>query len=143
VNCSATDASNNSAAGSFSVTVNPPSPTGAPQIVAALAGQGRISTDVIYVDLLLTNAGGGDAFNVSVRELQFSTLAGSGSVTRNSRRSALPILAGDIPAGASKTVRIYITAPASVTQFSLSTFGRSYDAKGVIYRFSFTQAITP
>ncbi len=143
VNCSASDASNNSATGSFSVTVNPPAQSGLAQIAASIAGQGRISIDGFYVDLLLSNTGDADALNTSVRELQFTTLSGSGSVKRIPKRTVLPINIGTIPAGASRIVRLYLAAPPSVSLFSLTVGGRYLAARENTQRFSLTQSLTP
>ncbi|MCL4524660.1 MAG: Ig-like domain-containing protein, partial [Acidobacteria bacterium] len=51
VNCSASDLSNNSASGSFSVTVNAPPPPSSSPVSVTVLGQGRPTADSFYVDL--------------------------------------------------------------------------------------------
>ncbi len=126
------------------VTVKAP-PVGAPLITVALAGQGRPSAESFYFDLLLTNAGDADAFNVRILDLPMKILIGSGNLHRNYRLVALPLMLGNLAAGATTTVRIHVVAAPTVTQFTFTAKGswRNRSGESELRRFTFTQTFTP
>ncbi|MCL4523785.1 MAG: HYR domain-containing protein [Acidobacteria bacterium] len=143
VNCSAADLSNNSASGNFTVTVNaPPPPSSSPVSVTVLA-QGRPTADSFYVDIQLTNTDATDITDLRIDAIQTPTLAGSGTVFLNTRRTPLPIKLGFMAAGSSKSGRLYFLVPVGVTQFSLTVSGKFRDSAGVLRSFSFSQPLTP
>jgi hypothetical protein len=117
---------------------------GKPVISGAVVAKGLQQPGVRFYDLRFTNTGTGPARNVSVNQLLFRTLSGSGSVTYNMALSpALPIAIGDLAAGASSTVRIFLNVPSTVTRFSITENGQVQDTAGNNFSFSIGQATFP
>jgi hypothetical protein len=117
---------------------------GKPVIAGAVVAKGVQQSGVRYYDLRFTNTGAGLARNVSVNQLLFRTLSGSGTVTYNSSLSpAVPIAIGDLAAGASSTVRVFLNVPSTVTRFSITENGQVQDTAGNNFTFSIGQATFP
>jgi hypothetical protein len=117
---------------------------GKPVIAGAIVAKGVQQPGVRYYDLRFTNTGSGPARNVSVNQLLFRALSGSGAVTYNTTLSpALPIVIGDLAAGASSTVRVFLNVPSTVTRFSITENGQVEDTAGNNFTFSIGQATFP
>jgi hypothetical protein len=134
------DASGNLGSATASVTVI----LGTPQISVAIAGQGRPAGGGFYLDLRFNNVGNGNARTLKINKFTLLTLSGTGTVTYNSALSgALPLLEGNVDAGASKTVRVFLKVPDRVTSFSI-TEGLIYrGVTGTPYEPSLTSTVTP
>jgi hypothetical protein len=114
---------------------------GEPTISIKTLDQGMLA-GAFYVDLQVTNAGTGDASNVTVRKIAFRTLSGTGVVAYNTNGSpALPIALGDLTAGGSTNLRLFVNVPATVTRFSIAESGAVQDSSGTVFNFASTQSI--
>ena len=117
---------------------------GKPGISGKVAGKGWYSPGVLYVDLKITNTGTGVAQNINLNKIVYKTLGGTGTVTYNTTLSpALPYSAGNLDAGASKVVRLFLNVPSTVTKFSITENGTVQDIVGTSYNYSTGQAVTP
>jgi hypothetical protein len=140
VNCAATDLAGNSSSGSFDVTVA----LGLPRVAAAIAAKGRDAAGNFYLDVRLTNSGTGHARNVKISQLALRVLSGSGTVSYLPALSgALPLSIGSLDVGASSTVRLYFSVPATVTRFSITETGAVNNVVGTLYSFSTAQSVIP
>jgi len=102
------------------------------------------SPGVRYYDVRFTNTGPDVARNLSLTQLVFRTLSGTGTVTYNTTLSpALPNALGDLPVGASTTVRIYLNVPATVSRFTITENGQVENLAGTSFTFSLGQATFP
>jgi len=117
---------------------------GNPAVSASLAGSGVRQGRVFYYDIKFTNSGTGVATGVTLQQMALKTLSGSGNVTYNTEFSpALPVGIGDIVAGASTTLRVYLTIPPPVKRFSVTEGGQLRNSAGTTFTFSSTQTVTP
>jgi len=140
VNCSASDLGNNSASGSFSVTVN----LGTPRIAGTLVARGSDALGNRYFEVRLTNTGTGHARNLKISQLLLRTLSGSGIVTYLPALSgALPLAIGSLDVSASTTVRLYLSVPSTVTRFSITETGTVNNVTGTLYSYSTAQSVIP
>ena len=87
-----------------------------PPLTATLSNR-SVGPGPYYVDLQLNNSGPAMAIGVSVTTITVKTLTGTGAI---SATSALPLTIGDLVAGGSATIRVFLNVPASVTRFSIS-----------------------
>lgn len=147
VNCTASDAASNIANGNFSVTVNPqppppPPPSGA-RIASRVANQQRLESDVIAIDVELTNVTQNMLSSVMLRRVTLRTTGGSGTVRIIAAYSpALPHSIGSLSGGGTATLRFVLRVPATVTQFTLQTAGTGSDA-GAIFEWEPVVTIVP
>lgn len=117
---------------------------GNPAVSVAMAGSGVRQGRVFYYDLRFTNGGTSVAKGVTLQQMTFKTLSGSGNVAYNTDFSPkLPAGLGDIAAGASTTLRVYLTAPPAVKTFSMTEGGQLKNAAGTTLTFSSTQTVGP
>ena len=115
--------------------------SGEPLITITLLDQSAPGSS-FYVDVQVKNTGAGPANTVSLNQLNFRTLAGTGTVTYNTALSpALPIALGTLNPGASTTVRLYLNFPGSVTQFSIAESGTLQDSSATTFTFASSQAV--
>jgi hypothetical protein len=115
--------------------------SGEPLIHATVLGTGTVSGQ-FYVDVQFKNAGAGIGQNVTITNVTFRTLTGTGTVTYNSTLSPLlPDSLGNLNAGATVTVRFFINAPLTVTHFSINENGSVTDASNKTYSFAAGQAV--
>jgi uncharacterized repeat protein (TIGR01451 family) len=127
-------------AGTFTVTVT----LGAPAVSATVVAKGRDVPGSVFVDLRITNTGTGHARNLSLGSIVAQRLNGVGSVAYDAARSgALPIQIGSLDVGQTRVVRLYFTAPATVTRFSMTVNGGLQNVLGVGATFSIAQTIIP
>src|SRR3989442_61405 len=98
--------------------------TAQPALSGSIAGQGIQSPGILFVDLKLANSGTAEARNISLKQIQFRTLSGSGSVTYNTTLSpALPLAIAKLAVAATTTIRLFLNVPATVTRFSMTESG--------------------
>jgi len=96
------------------------------------------------LDFQVTNSGGGPAYQVSINNLQFRTLTGSGVVAYNSSLGQpLPLILSALGIGSSNTVRLYFNVPSTVRRFSIVENASVNDATGVTYAISLAQTVIP
>jgi HYR domain len=134
------DQAGNIGTATANVTVTP----GTPAVSVAIAGSGVRQARVFFYDLRFTNTGTATATSVTLQQVAFKTLSGHGNVTYNPGFSpALPVALGDLPSGASTTLRIYVTVPAAVQSFSMTESGQFKNSAGATMTFSRTQTVTP
>ncbi len=107
---------------------------------AAVTNKGLVSPGVRFYDVQVSNQGPGNASSVAITQLPLSTLSGTGTVTN---MTSLPIAVGDIPAGSSKTVRVTLGVPATVTRFRLGENGTLQNSQHQVATFSLLQAVFP
>jgi len=140
VNCTATDVAGNSASGSFSVTVI----VGTPRIAGTLVARGSDALGNRYFEVRLTNTGTGHARNLKISQLLLRTLSGSGIVTYLPALSgALPLSIGNLDVGASSTIRLYLSVPATVTRFSITESGAVQNVVDTQFSYSTAQSVIP
>ena len=134
------DVAGNIGSASTSVTVTT---TGTPAISGSVLGKGDINPAKQFYDLRFTNTGTANASNVVLNQFSFKVLSGKGNVSYDTDRSPkLPIALGDLAVGASKTVRVFLTVPPSVVQFSITESGQFKNPAGATIQFSTQQAVT-
>lgn len=121
------------------LTLNP----GVPKISGAILAKGLQSPGLEYVDLKLTNTGTGNAQQLTLSQIGLQTLTGTGTVALAVPSPALPIVLSDLAVGASTTVRLYFSLPATVSRFSITESGTVQSASGTIYSFSNAQTVFP
>lgn len=109
---------------------------GAPKL-SAVATKGT-SAGGYFVDIAFRNTGTGRLSQGKVGRVTLRTLAGSGTVTL---ASTLPLTIGDLDPGATASVRVYLTVPATVSRFSIVENGTLEDVSGKVYSFSLSQAV--
>jgi len=107
---------------------------------AAVTNKALVSPGVRFYDIQISNQGPGNAFGVGITQLPLSTLSGTGTVTN---MTSLPIAVGDIAAGSSKTVRVTLGVPATVTRFRLGENGTLQNSQHQVATFSLLQAVFP
>ena len=113
---------------------------GQPRISASIGTPVADAPGVMYIDLRLANTGAVHARNISVNQLLFRTLAGSGTVTTGSA-TVLPKITSRMDIGRSATIRLYVNVPSTVTRFSINETGTAQDSSGVSYNFSLGQVV--
>jgi murein DD-endopeptidase MepM/ murein hydrolase activator NlpD len=97
---------------------------------------------VMAVDLKITNTGSGIAQNTVVKNINFKTLFGTGSVTVNEALSQLrPINVGYLNVGESRVITVYLNVPSTVYRFTISENGTVQDMVDVTSIFSVGQTI--
>jgi len=127
-----------------SATANVTVVAGPPAISVAIAGSGVRSGRVLFYDLRFTNTGTSVAKAVSLQQMTFATLSGRGNVSYNTQYSPpLPVALGDVAAGASITLRVYLTVPVAVRTFSMTESGQFKNSAGTTLSYSSTQTVTP
>ena len=78
-----------------------------------------------------------------LNQFSFKTLSGNGNASYDTTRSPkLPIALGDLGVGASKTVRVFLTVPPPVVQFSVTESGQFKNPAGTTIQFSTQQTVT-
>ena len=123
-------------------------PASAASLNALIQNKG-VANGSYYVDLRLTNTGTTLAYNVSLEQLTFRTLAGSGTLSYNPSLSApLPRSLGNLAPGASVVVRLYLKPTTSiggtgVTRFYISEDIRTQNAAGTSFVETYTQLVVP
>jgi hypothetical protein len=126
--------------GTFTVTVV----TGTPSLTINIANKGRDASGSFWIDLRLTNTGSGHARNVSLPVLAFRTLNGIGTVTYDAARSGpLPVNIGALDVGDIRVVRLYLSAPLTVTRFSITESVTLQNVGGTTLTLSAGQAVIP
>jgi len=130
------DVAGNMGSASTSVTVT----AGTPAISGSVVGKGDINPAKHFYDLRFTNTGTANASNVVLTQFSFKVLSGKGNVSYDSPK--LPIALGDLAVGASKTVRVFLTVPPPVDQFSITESGQFKNPAGATIQFSTQQTVT-
>lgn len=116
---------------------------GTPQVSVQLAGQGKQSPGVSFLDLQITNLGTDVAENVNLNQLVLQAQSGTGQAIFNNVLSPrLPIHASSLEVNGSTTVRIFVTTQGTVGTISLSETGTVVDIFGTQIPFSQTQSIS-
>lgn len=134
------DANGNLGSATSTVTVA----VGVPRIAGTSGGVGTDPSGAIYVKVVFTNLGTGNARNLQINTLTLRTLAGTGTVTYNTALSpALPIVIGSLDVGKSVTTTVYLNVPSTVTRMSLTESGPVQDVLGTNYNYSTAQAVFP
>lgn len=131
------DALGNIGTASADVTVT----TDVPHLVAIVAAKSFDPPGTGYVDVNITNTGTGPARGVTFTSVDRKVLAGNGVVTLRSSLAELSAAIGDLPPSATKTVRINLIVPPSITRFSITEAGSMKDAGGISYTFSLNQEV--
>lgn len=91
--------------------------------------------------LQLTNTGVGPAQAITVSQVSFRTISGTGTVTLAA--PALPLAVGALGAGGSTTASLTLNVPSTVKQFSLTEQGTMQDLAGASYSFAIAQTVIP
>jgi Bacterial Ig-like domain (group 3)/PKD domain len=134
------DANGNIGSATSAVTVA----VGTPRITGSTAGIGTDPSGAIYVNVVLTNTGTGNARNLTVNTLTFRTLSGTGTVTYNTTLSpALPLAIGNLDVGTAVTTHLYLNVPSTVTRLSLTENGPVQNVLGTNYNYSTAEAVIP
>jgi hypothetical protein len=118
---------------------------GTPRMTGSSGGVGTDpSSGAIYVNVVLTNTGTGNAQNLVINPLVFRTLSGTGTVTYNSTLSpATPIAIGNLAVGASVTTRVYLNVQGTATRISITESGPVQDVTGTNYNYSTAESVVP
>ncbi|MGA2511120.1 MAG: Ig-like domain repeat protein [Candidatus Acidiferrales bacterium] len=134
------DSSGNIGSATSTVTVS----IGTPQISGSIAGVGTDPSGAIYVNVVLTNTGTGNAQNLIINSLVFRTLSGTGTVTYNSTLSpSLPITIGNLAVGVAATTRLFLNVPGTAKRISVTENGPVQDVLGTNYNYSTAEALIP
>jgi beta-lactam-binding protein with PASTA domain len=117
---------------------------GTPRITGTTAGIGMDPSGAIYVNVVLTNTGTGNAQNLQIKTLTLRTLSGTGTVIYNTTLSpALPLTLGNLSVGASVTTTIYLNVPSTVARISITEGGPVQDVAGGNYNYSTAEGVVP
>ncbi|HTU46850.1 MAG TPA: PKD domain-containing protein [Bryobacteraceae bacterium] len=117
---------------------------GVPRITGASAGVGTDPSGAIYVNVVLTNTGTGNAESLQITSLTLRTLGGTGTVTYDTALSpSLPITIGVLDVGAAVSTRVYLNVPATVTRISVTENGPVQDVTGTNYNYSTAESLIP
>jgi hypothetical protein len=119
---------------------------GTPRITGSTVGAvGTDPSGAIYVNVVLTNTGTGNARNLNINTLTFRTLSGTGAVTYNTQLSpALPMLViNNLDVGNKVAVRFYLKVPSTVTRISITENGPVQDVLGTKYSYSTAESVIP
>jgi hypothetical protein len=134
------DANGNIGSATATVTVI----IGTPRVTGSVKAMGTDPSGAIYVDVVLTNTGTGNARNLTINTVVPRVLSGSGAVSYNAALSpALPFTIGSLDVGASATTRIYLNVPSTVTRISITEGGPLQDVTGTSYNYSTAEAFVP
>ena len=134
------DSNGNAGTATSTVTVA----VGTPRITGSTAGVGTDPSGSIYVNVVLTNTGTGNARTLQIKTLTFRTLSGTGTVTYNVALSpAVPLTIGNLSVGALVTTKIYLNVPSTVTRMSITESGPVQDVLGTNYNYSTAEAVIP
>lgn len=112
--------------------------SGSVRIGASIASVVPQGSDMYSVKIDISNTGS-SAGNVTISNLIFRTLAGSGGVSLVS--PSTPITVGNIAAGAKTTITLLVTAAAGVSKFSIAEQGSVKEQSGTTYAFSSSQVV--
>ncbi len=115
---------------------------GTPSLSGTISSQ-KPQSGAYLLELRLTNSGTGLARNVRLETITLRTLTGTGTVTLVTALSPLPKLVGDLAAGSSATVQIFVTFPFTVSRFSVTENGALQNAAGATSSFSIAQSVIP
>jgi probable HAF family extracellular repeat protein len=117
---------------------------GIPRITGTTAGIGSDPSGAIYVNVVLTNTGTGNAQNLQINTLTIRTLSGTGMVIYNATLSPpLPHMLGSLSVGTSITTKIYLNVPNTVTRISITESGPVQDVTGTNYNYSAAEGVVP
>jgi beta-lactam-binding protein with PASTA domain len=134
------DANGNIGSATSTVTVA----LGVPRVTGSSSGVGTDPSGAIYVKVVLTNTGTGNARNLKINTLVFRTLSGTGTPSYNTALSpSLPLTIGNLNVGASLTTTIYVNVPGTVTRMSITESGPVQDVTGTSYNYSTAEALIP
>jgi hypothetical protein len=115
---------------------------GTPRLSATIAAKGTDpSNGVYYADLKISNSGTGGAKSIKINSIVVQTVAGTGTVAL--KPTSLPITIAVLDAGASVTVRLYLTMPNTVTRYSMTENGAYQDMAGKNNNLSLAQSVVP
>ena len=110
----------------------------------SVATVGTDPSGAIYVNVLLTNTGTGNARNLKINSLVFRTLSGSGTVTYNSTLSpSVPITIGNLDVGIPVTIKVFLNVPNTATRISVTENGPVQDVLGTNYNYSTAESLVP
>lgn len=117
---------------------------GVPRITGSIAGVGSDPSGAVYVNVVLTNTGTGNAESLRISSLTFRTLTGAGIVTCDAALSpSLPIAIGTLNVGAGATTKLYLNVPATATRISVTESGPVQDVNGTNYNYSTAESLIP
>ncbi len=134
------DANGNIGTASSTVTVT----TGTPRITGSVASVGTDPSGAIYVNVVLTNTGTGNARNLKINTLTFRTLSGTGAVTYNAALSpTLPLTIGKLDLGSPVTTRVYLNVPSTAARISITESGPVQNVSGTNYNYSTAESLVP
>jgi hypothetical protein len=132
------DSSGNIGSANSTVTVF----TGTPRITGSIAGVGTDPSGAIYVNVVLTNTGTGNARNLEISSLLFRTLSGTGTVTYNPASSGpLPITIGNLDVGMAVTTHVLLNVPGTAKRISVTENGPVQDVMGTNYNYSTAESL--
>lgn len=115
---------------------------GQPQVAIQAIDQGMQSPGVFFVDLRVTDVGNDVAVNVSLNQVTFQTVSGTGQVTFNSLLSPrFPVGTDFLAVNDSATIRFFVTAQGAVNSFLLTENGTAADIFGTSTNFTQTQNV--
>lgn len=120
--------------GNGSVAYGALTQVGQPRLTIVLAGLTSVSPGRFNALIELTNSGGVAATDVAITNLVPRSLSGSGTVSLID--VTLPIQVGTIGAGATKTINVVLSVPATVRRISLTHQGALKDSNGTALNFS-------
>jgi hypothetical protein len=109
------------------------------RMTAAVASKGTAGSSY-FVDVTVSNTGPSAAMNVFIQSLTFRTLLGTGAVTT---ATPTPIIAGNLPAGATVVIRVLLNKPGTIQRFSMTEAGTLQTVTGTTANFTLSQAIAP
>jgi hypothetical protein len=102
-----------------------------------------------YVDLKFKNGGSGTAYSVTIDDLTFMTVTGSGTVTYNTTVDpALPRSVGNVAPETSVVVRLHLKSSTSfggegVNRFTITQTVKLQNAVGTTFTEIYTQVVIP
>lgn len=111
---------------------------GVPALSGAITDK-SVSGATITISLQLMNNGQGNAQDITINQITFRTLSGTGSVMLAS--PPVPISLGTLAAGASTVSTFTANLPSTIIKFSLIESGTVRDSKGTTYNFSIGQVV--
>lgn len=116
---------------------------GTPRISARTSGRGPGPTsDVVYVDLLISNTGDIAAVDTTLESVSPRVLTGTGSVRLDRTLSpSLPMHLPWLEPGGTTSVRLYFSLSPGVQRFAVAEHGVSQGDLGGDYQFSLSQAV--
>jgi hypothetical protein len=115
-----------------------------PHVVIQLQNFSLQAPGIYALDLQLTNTGSGAAQNLSISQIAFATLGGTGQVAFDtSIPPQLPTSTNALQAGASATLHFSVSVPSGVTSFSATETATVQDSLGTSFPISGSQTIYP